>query len=220
VLRDQYDADSARLLIIPEIEPGSSELKVSQTRSLTMKSTTLTTLFLCAALTPVASFAKPDKDNKHANKDHSSYHRDHKDKKRDDRGYDDDRYDRDYKDRDYKDRDYKDRDYRDRYDAANYFDRDRRRILDRYYQTQYSSNCPPGLAKKNNGCMPPGQYKKWQRNQTLPRNVNYYDLPSSVYRDLGRTYDGQKVVGVGGDVLLIDTATRLILDVLNGPSYR
>ncbi len=180
-----------------------------------MKSNILTTLFLCAAMAPVASFAKPDKDNKHykhAKKDHSGSHKDHHkdhkgydDKNRDYRGYDNDRYDRDA---------------RDRYEASNYFDGDRRRILDRYYQTQYASNCPPGLAKKNNGCMPPGQYKKWQRNQTLPRSVNYYDLPADVYRDLGRTYDGQKVVGVGGDVLLIDTATRLILDVLSGSNYR
>lgn len=27
--------------------------------------------------------------------------------------------------------------------------------------------CPPGLAKKHNGCMPPGQAKKWQRGERI-----------------------------------------------------
>ena len=33
-------------------------------------------------------------------------------------------------------------------------------------------NCPPGLAKKNNGCLPPGQAKKrYAVGGTLPRGV-------------------------------------------------
>jgi hypothetical protein len=34
---------------------------------------------------------------------------------------------------------------------------------DRGYAQGYGANCPPGLAKKNNGCMPPGQAKKLYR---------------------------------------------------------
>jgi hypothetical protein len=31
----------------------------------------------------------------------------------------------------------------------------------RQYSQRESRGCPPGLAKKHNGCMPPGQAKKW-----------------------------------------------------------
>src|ERR1700755_1453967 len=39
-------------------------------------------------------------------------------------------------------------------------DRDRNATYS-YYRTEYSAGrCPPGLAKKDNGCLPPGQAKK------------------------------------------------------------
>jgi hypothetical protein len=41
---------------------------------------------------------------------------------------------------------------------------DDRAAIQQYYGTMIQSgHCPPGLAKKNNGCMPPGQAKKWMR---------------------------------------------------------
>ena len=45
-----------------------------------------------------------------------------------------------------------------------------RRIIAEYYggQMQPGRKCPPGLAKKNNGCMPPGQAKKWGMGRPLP----------------------------------------------------
>src|SRR5690348_15780612 len=46
-----------------------------------------------------------------------------------------------------------------------------------YYGQQATQGfCPPGLAKKNNGCMPPGQAKKWAIGQPLPVGVAYYPL--------------------------------------------
>ena len=61
----------------------------------------------------------------------------------------------------YDQRSYHDRD-RLKYSGGWYFgDRHRAAIRD-YYDHQYrSGHCPPGLAKKHNGCMPPGQAKKW-----------------------------------------------------------
>jgi hypothetical protein len=41
-------------------------------------------------------------------------------------------------------------------------------------------HCPPGLAKKHNGCMPPGQAKKWQIGHQLPREF------VDAIQDLGR----------------------------------
>src|SRR6185295_12338286 len=51
-------------------------------------------------------------------------------------------------------------------------------IIRDYYGTETrSGRCPPGLAKKNNGCMPPGQAKKWRQGERLPREVVFHELP-------------------------------------------
>jgi Ni/Co efflux regulator RcnB len=101
-------------------------------------------------------------------------------------------------------------------DSADYFNSDRRSLIKNYYtKSAKSGNCPPGLAKKNNGCQPPGQMKKWQRGNTLPGNVVYYDLPAALIAELGRTPEGAKVVQVGTDVLLVSIATGIILDVFD-----
>ena len=55
-----------------------------------------------------------------------------------------------------------------------------------YYRGQIAAgNCPPGLAKKNNGCLPPGQAKKaWTMNQPLPAGVAYEALLRDLLRRL------------------------------------
>jgi hypothetical protein len=60
--------------------------------------------------------------------------------------------------------------------AVRYEDRrldDRQRYQNSYGGERYASDCPPGLARKNNGCLPPGQAKKFFAvGQALP--VAYY----------------------------------------------
>src|SRR5689334_19826765 len=62
-------------------------------------------------------------------------------------------------------------------------DRDRNTTYS-YYRTEYSAGrCPPGLAKKDNGCLPPGQAKKqWEMGRPLPREVYYEELPPTLMR--------------------------------------
>jgi Ni/Co efflux regulator RcnB len=99
-------------------------------------------------------------------------------------------------------------------DSDDYFNSDRRSLIKNYYTTSAKSgNCPPGLAKKNNGCQPPGQLKKWQRGNTLPGNAEYYDLPAALIAELGRTPEGAKIVQIGTAVLLVSIASGIILDV-------
>ena len=74
--------------------------------------------------------------------------------------------------------------------------------------------CPPGLAKKNNGCLPPGQAKKWRRGEPLPPGVIFHDLPAALMAELGDVPEGQRVVRVDEDVLLIGIATGLVIDAL------
>ena len=53
-----------------------------------------------------------------------------------------------------------------------------RSTVSSYYRDEFArGNCPPGLAKKNNGCLPPGQAQKaWMVGQPLPQAVQYYPL--------------------------------------------
>ena len=67
-----------------------------------------------------------------------------------------------------------------------YFGDQQRVVIREYYGKQHKAGrCPPGLAKKNNGCMPPGQARKWTVGQPLPRDVVFYPVPESVVIQLG-----------------------------------
>ena len=101
-------------------------------------------------------------------------------------------------------------------DPYKYFNLDRRSLINNYYSNYRSSGkCPPGLAKKNNGCMPPGQAKKWHRGDKFPRDLPYYDLPHVLLEELGRTPEGEEIIRVGSALLLINIGTRMVLDVLD-----
>ena len=94
-------------------------------------------------------------------------------------------------------------------------DRDRNEIYS-YYRGQYAAgNCPPGLAKKNNGCMPPGQAKKaWTMNQPLPAGVLYEVLPRDLLGRLSPAPSGYQYVRVANDVLMMAVGTRMIVGAL------
>jgi Ni/Co efflux regulator RcnB len=96
-----------------------------------------------------------------------------------------------------------------------YFNNERSTLIRDYYSNSMKSgNCPPGLAKKNNGCQPPGQAKQWRRGEPLPRDLVYYDLPGALIGELGRTPEGEKIIRVDDDLLLINIATGMVLDAL------
>ncbi|RTL57687.1 MAG: hypothetical protein EKK46_02870 [Rhodocyclaceae bacterium] len=95
------------------------------------------------------------------------------------------------------------------------FNDDHRNLIRDYYGQEFSrGNCPPGLAKKHNGCLPPGQAKKWAMGQPLPRGIEMYDLPPTLLRQLGRTPEGYKYVRVASDVLMIAVGTNLVVDAI------
>jgi Ni/Co efflux regulator RcnB len=93
-------------------------------------------------------------------------------------------------------------------------DRHRAAVRD-YYVTEYrSGHCPPGLAKKNNGCMPPGQAKKWSVGQTLGRDIVYYEVPSALVIRIGTPPPGYRYVRVAADILLIAVGTGMVIDAI------
>jgi Ni/Co efflux regulator RcnB len=96
-----------------------------------------------------------------------------------------------------------------------HFDDQQRNVIHNYYAAQYpSAHCPPGLAKKNKRCMPPGQAKKWQVGQQLPREVIFHDLPSGINVQLGSPPSGYRFVRVASDILLIAVGTGMVLDAI------
>ena len=95
------------------------------------------------------------------------------------------------------------------------YDRDRDTVRSWYRNEYAAGRCPPGLAKKNDGCLPPGQAKRmWNMGEPLPRQVAYYPLPRELYAQLTPPPYGYQYVRVDNDILLMMTATRLIAGVL------
>lgn len=124
-------------------------------------------------------------------------------------------YDRDYRRGDGRDRHDHDG-HRDNFSGGRYFI-DRHKIVIRdYYVNHYrSGRCPPGLAKKHNGCVPPGQVKYWQIGRPLPRNVIFYDLPPTVLYSIGPPPPGYRFVRVASDILMIAVGTGMVIDAID-----
>lgn len=99
--------------------------------------------------------------------------------------------------------------------AGKYFADQNRVAVREYYTEQFSRGfCPPGLAKKRNGCMPPGQAKKWSIGRPLPREVIFYDLPGPLLGQLDRAPTGHRYVRVATDILLIAIGTGMVIDAI------
>ena len=116
----------------------------------------------------------------------------------------------------------RDGDERSRRDSARstvkmreYFDDRHRTFAHEYYSEQFrGGRCPPGLAKKHNGCVPPGQAKKWTVGRPLPREVIYYQVPPALVVQFGQPPSGYRYVRVASDILLIALGTGMVIDAI------
>ena len=106
---------------------------------------------------------------------------------------------------------------RDDVKVGQYFDDRHRSAVRGYYGEHYGNGrgCPPGLAKKNNGCLPPGQ-AKYVVGQPLPRTVTVYQVPQPVIVQLPVAPPGYRYVRVGNDILLVSPQTQMVVDVIAG----
>ena len=96
-----------------------------------------------------------------------------------------------------------------------HFGDEHRVFVREYYEEQYRrGKCPPGLAKKHNGCMPPGQAKKWRLGRPLPRDVVYYEVPPPLIVKLGPPPPGRRYIRVGADILLIAVGTGIVVEAI------
>src|SRR5215510_16109315 len=86
-----------------------------------------------------------------------------------------------------------------------------------YEQTYGRGNCPPGLAKKNNGCLPPGQAKKrYVVGQPLPTGVEIRVLPPELEVRIGPPPNGYRYGIIDGDVVKLVVGTMLVVDAIQG----
>jgi Ni/Co efflux regulator RcnB len=97
--------------------------------------------------------------------------------------------------------------------SAVIVDKDRTIIREHFSADAAGGNCPPGLAKKNNGCMPPGQARKWGVGQAVPRDVTIYALPDPLLVRLSPAPVGYRYGRIGGDVVLLAIPTNIIVDI-------
>ena len=99
-----------------------------------------------------------------------------------------------------------------------YFNDQQRAYARQYYSTTYrdGKRCPPGLAKKNNGCMPPGQVQDLVVGQPIPTNVKVYQVAQPVIRKLPPAPVGYRYERIGGDIVLVQQQNNIIVDVIKG----
>lgn len=101
---------------------------------------------------------------------------------------------------------------------GTYFNDQQRNVVRQYYTETYGDGrrCPPGLARKNNGCMPPGQARTWAVGQPVPRNVTVYQVPQQVSMQLPPAPVGYRYERIGGDIVLVRMQNNLIVDIIQG----
>ena len=89
-----------------------------------------------------------------------------------------------------------------------------REVIERYIRNDVRRNCPPGLAKKNPPCIPPGQAKKWRKGYALPDDVVFFPVTGDLLDHLSPLPRGYRYVHVDKDVLLIAEASKKVIDAV------
>ena len=99
-----------------------------------------------------------------------------------------------------------------------YFNDQQRTFARQYYTTTYSAGkrCPPGLAKKNNACLPPGQVRNWAVGQPVPTNITVYSVAQPVIRMLPPAPVGYRYARLGNDIVLVQQQNNIIVDIIQG----
>lgn len=107
-----------------------------------------------------------------------------------------------------------------RHASRGFSDHQQRIVRDYYGARIRGGHCPPGLAKKHNGCMPPGQARKWQLGHPLPRDVSTHDLPRQLAVEIGVPPEGYRYVRVASDILMIATGTQMVVSAIQDLGQR
>lgn len=90
---------------------------------------------------------------------------------------------------------------------------DDRDVIVKYLGDDHHRHCPPGLAKKNTGCLPPGIAKKYAIGQRLPDDIIWHPVSDDL-RKLLKPVPGYQYVQVDKDILLVGEATKKVIDAV------
>ena len=103
--------------------------------------------------------------------------------------------------------------------SVEFSDNDRNLIRNYYKKKDKKKHkkMPPGLAKKNK--LPPGLQKQLVRKGKLPPGLEGRYLPHDLDQRLSRLPRGYERQKIGDDIVLIETMTRLIVDIIYGGRY-
>ena len=87
-----------------------------------------------------------------------------------------------------------------------------------YFVEKYGrGKCPPGLAKKHNGCLPPGQEKKrYVVGRPLPPTVVVVEVPPELVVRIGVPPPGYRYGIIDGDLVKLAVGTALVVDAIQG----
>ena len=81
------------------------------------------------------------------------------------------------------------------------------------------ANCPPGLAKKNNGCLPPGQAKKqYEQGYRFDSRYDQWTPYDRIPYDVRRRYDldpRDRYIYDNNYVYRVDPTTLIVRQVLD-----
>jgi hypothetical protein len=91
-------------------------------------------------------------------------------------------------------------------------DSDRAKIREHYKMIRGGKTLPPGLAKKDK--LPPGLQRHIAKYGELPPGLEGRRLAPELEKTLSRLPDGFVRLQVGGDVILLNKKTRVVLDVI------
>jgi hypothetical protein len=95
--------------------------------------------------------------------------------------------------------------------AVSFSPRDRE-LIHEHYAGRRSKPLPPGLAKRDR--LPPGLEKQLRKDGQLPPGLQRGALPYSLESRLSPLPQGYARVIVGGSVVLENTNTRVVVDII------
>lgn len=100
-----------------------------------------------------------------------------------------------------------------------FIDRDRDGIDDRAENRYGGAACPPGLAKKDPACVPPGQARRmFEQGQRVPLGYDFYTDYNAIplpYRSQVPYTDGYRYIYRDNRVYIVDPATRLVTRIID-----
>jgi hypothetical protein len=105
--------------------------------------------------------------------------------------------------------------------ASIAFTIEQRDAVQHYYAGKRGpGGCPPGLAKKNNGCLPPGQAsKRYAVGRPLPSGIVLAPLEQELSVRIGPAPAGYIYAQVDGDLLKLVAGSLLVIDAIEGLSH-